>query len=354
MKNIFLLFLSLTFILQVNAQQSKTGKYRPSNVSKGLIISSNKSQVLIPNVPSYIWQHGCGPTALGMVVGYYDMLGFDDLIIGDASIQTDDVNNTMANTEHYDDYSFPEDYYPNLEQDNSELGGAHSSNCIADFMETSWSSEGNYYGWSWSNKIDDAFRNYIQLQNSEYLTTTTYDMFDATSWANYKNEIDNNRPVVLLVDTDGNNSTDHFVTGIGYDEANLYYGIYDTWDNQIHWFEWRGKEVGNEWGIYGFNILQISNIISVNENRKNENDISVFPIPANEFINIELNNRNLSYNNINVYLYNYLGCLSLTKHFSKNSNVFKLDVSKINSGTYFLKVVIDDAEIETKKISIIR
>jgi hypothetical protein len=29
------------------------------------------------------------------------------------------------------------------------------------------------------------------------------------------------------------------------------YGVYDTWDTNIHWYAWRGVEVGNGWGIYG-------------------------------------------------------------------------------------------------------
>ena len=31
--------------------------------------------------------------------------------------------------------------------------GAHTSDSVADFMHTSWSADGNYYGWSWSNYI---------------------------------------------------------------------------------------------------------------------------------------------------------------------------------------------------------
>ena len=27
---------------------------------------------LIPDVPSYIWHHGCGPTAAGMIIGYWN------------------------------------------------------------------------------------------------------------------------------------------------------------------------------------------------------------------------------------------------------------------------------------------
>ncbi len=270
-KKIHLLIFAILFSYNLNAQngfdieadkkpqQSTTGKYRPDNVNKGIIGVSSKNQVVISDVPSYEWRHGCGPTALGMVIGYYDINGYPDLISGDASTQTISVNNAIANDEHYSDYSMPIDYYPELFQDKSELGGAHTDNCISDFMHTSWSLDENRYGWSYSNKISIAFESYISQQNNSYLTSSTYEYFDSESWNVYVNEINNNRPVVLLVDSDGDGNTDHFVTGIGYDDSNNNYAIYDTWDQNIHWFQWREMSSSYSWGIYGFNILEIGN-----------------------------------------------------------------------------------------------
>jgi len=247
-------------------QQSTTGKYRPANVSKGITDNSSRTQTLISGVPSYLWHRGCGPTALGMVIGYYDSMGFTDLVSGDASTQTSSVNDAIANSEHYSDYSQPIDYYPNLYTDLSELGGAHTSNCIADFMETSWSSEENRYGWSWSNMINLSFINYVQMFNIEYITDTDYNWFSGSSWNIYMNEINNNRPVVLLVDSDGDGYTDHFVTGIGYDDDTSTYAIYDTWDHSIHWYQWREMSSSYSWGIFGFSILEIECIPTIPEN----------------------------------------------------------------------------------------
>ena len=159
MKKITLLII-IGFIssIQLYAQQSKTGPNRPIGVSEGIIKNNHKSAVIISGVPAYLWHRGCGPTSLGMLIGYYDTQGLSDLINGDASTQTNSVDDAIANEEHYNDYSLPLDYYPNLEQDKSDLGGAHTANCMADFMETSWSSESNYWGWSWSDMIDNAFR----------------------------------------------------------------------------------------------------------------------------------------------------------------------------------------------------
>ena len=36
--------------------------------------------VTISDVPSYKWYHGCGPTAAGMIIGYWDAHGYDNLI----------------------------------------------------------------------------------------------------------------------------------------------------------------------------------------------------------------------------------------------------------------------------------
>ena len=287
MKKYILILLFVLILFQVNAQQSTTGQYPNKNIKKGITNNFSKTQVIINNIPTYIWHRGCGPTALGMLIGYYDMLGYTDLISGDASTQTVEVNNAIATQEHYDDYSLPIDYYPDLYDDKSTLGGAHTSNCIADFMETSWSSKNNRYGWSYSNKIDNAFNSYINMQNSDYETFTQYEYFGSYSWDYYKFEIDNNRPVILLVDTDGNGNTDHFVTGIGYDEENLRYAIYDTWDSEIHWFDWRGLADGNDWGIYGFNILRITSPLSTNLISKNK--IKTFPVPTKDILNIKIN-----------------------------------------------------------------
>lgn len=259
---LLVLILMLIGEKQVFAQQSTTGPVRPEGVDKGIKNINPESATLISGVPSYLWRYGCGPTALGMVIGYYDTHGFPDLIPGNASVQNSNVNNAIANDEHYNDYSLPLDYYPNLLQDKSELGGAHVSNCIADFMNTSWSSRNNFWGWSWSSDIGPAFEQYIQMRNDEYIINTNFVWFNSFSWSKYINEIDHNRPVVLLVDSDGNGYTDHFVTGIGYDEDNMLYAIYDTWDQSIHWYQWRGLSNNYSWGIYGFNILKVQQNLS--------------------------------------------------------------------------------------------
>ncbi len=277
----------LTLLINVGSfsQQSSTGSQPPPNMDQGIDSKSTNVQVIIAGVPAYNWTRGCGPTALGMVIGYYDSNGFPDLIEGDATIQTTEVNNTMANDSHYNDYSSPLDYYPNMIDDNSEIGGAHPSNCIADFMKTSWSSNGNYWGWSWFSHVGVAFNSYITYQNTQYLPIHQNVYYSSAAWESYKNEIDNQRPVVVLVDTDGNGSSDHFVTGIGYDDVTNKYAVYHTWDTQIHWYTFQGMSNAYSWGIYGFTKFSITNNTATLTEYKE--DIKIYPNPSKNIFYID-------------------------------------------------------------------
>ncbi len=250
------------------AQQSTSGPVPLPGTPRGLKVNL-VSPVMIPDVPAYIWHHGCGPTALGMVIGYWDSHGYPSLVPGDATTETPQVDAMIANdngdlncgaalSDHYHDYSCPVDYSPNMQNDKSTFGGAHASNCVADFMRTSWSSMNNYYGWSWFSDMASAFIGYVNHIDPSYLPVAANISFYSFTWAQYKSEIDAGRPVVLLVDTDGNSSTDHFVTGIGYDDATQQYGVHDTWDNGIHWFSWH--YLGPiPWGIYGVTTFRFNN-----------------------------------------------------------------------------------------------
>ena len=77
-------------------------------------------------VPAYLWRDGCGPTATGMVLGYWDGHGFPDLVPGDASTDTPAAYQMIAShgtagaPGHYEDYSLPEDDAGALAPDRSE------------------------------------------------------------------------------------------------------------------------------------------------------------------------------------------------------------------------------------------
>lgn len=253
-------------IVDANSQLATSGPTRPEGVDLGSY-PSLRSQVVMSNVPSYGWHHGCGPTALGMVIGFWDFYAWGDLVEGDASLQNANVNEMIASDgsnpvcvgsgDHFRDYACPIDDGGEIQPDLSELGGAHESECLADFMHTSWSSDGLAYGWSYSDMIGNSFVDYVNLISPEANPQATRYDFSIENFEIYKSEIDSSRPVVLLVDTDGDGWTDHFVTGIGYDAENNRYGVYDTWDHQIHWYLWRGLTPGNGWGIFDFTVLKL-------------------------------------------------------------------------------------------------
>ncbi|MFC1572370.1 FlgD immunoglobulin-like domain containing protein [Candidatus Eisenbacteria bacterium] len=249
------------------AQLTTTGPVPPPGIDRGLR-EPTRSQVVLTDVPAYIWQHGCGPTAEGMVIGYWDGHGFPDLVVGEANTQTPDVNAMIADDsdqpdcelpdgDHYQDYSCPIDYGTPI-PDRSETGGAHASNCVADFMATSRSSFGNCYGWSYLAQIPASYNMYVEYVSDTYIHDVHVHSFAGFTWDEYKAEIDAGRPFCLLVDTDGNGSTDHFVTAIGYDDETFEYGCRDTWDRSVHWFEWRGMSAGNSWGIHSAITYEIS------------------------------------------------------------------------------------------------
>ncbi len=259
--------------IALEAQQSTTGP-TPSNevTSKEETLQSTAlaegSEVTVIGVPAYAWRHGCGPTALGMVIGYWDTKGFEKLFDGDATTQTNSVNQGIASQDgvsgHYEDYSVPKDSYPNLLLDKSEdpVGDEHISDSIADFMYTSWSSWNNYYGWSWSNHITTAFTSYLQTRSSSYeaLTESYYYTSNLTQDILIR-EIDAQRPMVFLVDTNADGYTDHFVTIVGYriEGDTLYYGCLDTWypHETIRWEKFRGLSTDYAWGIRGGYSFQI-------------------------------------------------------------------------------------------------
>ncbi|MCX7047930.1 MAG: hypothetical protein NTX50_20895 [Candidatus Sumerlaeota bacterium] len=290
---------SAAFAQTLPPQQSRSGPFPPAGCESKTahVAAPGGASRTISGVPGYAWRHGCGPTAVGMVIGYYDRRGCDDLIPGDASTQTDPVNQAMASQGsgtrgtgtqlHYEDYSLPDDSASGSVIPDSSVNypaGCHTNNCIADFMRTSWSSDGNFYGWSWSNKIAPAFISYVNLRNSLYEPTITqYNWGGTLTWNVLTNEIDNNRPMVFLVDSDGDNVTDHFVTVIAYsDSPTQQYGCLDTWGpdySQIRWCEFRGMSTSYSWGIWGGWALHMNCTLSVDQqNAGSGATIGVYPL----------------------------------------------------------------------------
>jgi hypothetical protein len=251
-------------------RQITTGPIPPSNVPplltfQGPTIQGGAQSTI--SVPAYLWHDGCAPTSVGMVIGYYDSWGLPDLIKGDAKTQTDSVNQAIAshgtslNPRHYEDYALPIDSKTTgVLTDRSVLPeqNRHTNDSIADFMRTSWSSAKHLYGWSSFNDVGPAFVSYIKMiypnlspTYNNYYMGNNY-LGSILTWSIITNEIDNKRPMGLLVDSDADGYTDHFVTVVGYrDNPSQQVGCYDTWYRSIRWIDFMSMAEGRSFGIYG-------------------------------------------------------------------------------------------------------
>jgi hypothetical protein len=255
-------------------EHSTTGPAPPPGVVSEPV-SGAKSVKTIAGVPAYLWRHGCGPTAVGMVVGYWDGQGLSALIPGSAAAQTPEVQQAIASggtsaspmtpEQHYEDYGRPEDSSPNPMLTDDYITASrtpHADNCIADFMRTSRSSDPYlmHYGGSWSTYVIPSFTSFAAMNAPSYVSSATQYSFSSgtLSFQVVKTEIDNNRPMVFLVDSTGDGVTDHFVPVIGYDDGPPQrYIYYNTWDLDPHQVEFREMVNGFPWGVkiaWSFNI----------------------------------------------------------------------------------------------------
>ena len=167
------------------------------------------------DVPAYLWTEGCGPTAAAMVLGYHDAEHID-LIQGDSSTQTAEVQGAIA-----------------------ELAVA---------MQT------DARGWTRWAKIDNGTEAYALSRG--VVVDARMLGWGAITIDNLKVELANGRPAVLLVDSDGNGSSDHFVTVVAVDTHYEKYGCFDTYTRTMKWKPWR--QLGNgAYSVYGAMTVEV-------------------------------------------------------------------------------------------------
>jgi hypothetical protein len=97
-------------------------------------------------------------------------------------------------------------------------------------------------------------------------------------WATLRNEIDNDRPMVLLVDSNGDGNTDHFVTVVGYRMGNGadQYGCLDTWSTAtVRWETFQAMASGVPWGVATGHTLNLAQI-----NYRPIADAGTYPAPV--------------------------------------------------------------------------
>jgi len=243
------------------------------------VISLLANQIRIADVPNFEWYCGCCPTAAGMVMAYWDAHGFGGLVKGENGLlQTPEINDMIASPQHILDYALVPD--PNdplrvddslgeLIQDNSTADPLHhENNCLADFMHTSWSADRVGYGLTLLSKVVDGLVQYtanaprLTESNAKYIGYAKELTAQSFKWENLRYQIDTKHPMLVAVDVNGDGSTDHLVTVVGYCQigsARLY-AFHSTWENTIYWgtFEMMKKEVC--YGVYSGFIYDIVDV----------------------------------------------------------------------------------------------
>jgi len=182
-----------------------------------------------------------------MIVGYWDAQGFANLIPGsnDWATNRSAIEGCIASVGHI------RDYVPTPDRTPTAGDPLHDPDCLADFSRCSY--DPLQHGWSYYSKQDDGLRLWADFRGYRGRTSQqTFIHFEAM-WNDFVGEIDLGNPVELLVDTNGNGTTDHFVTAIGYDDTPgaRKYAAYVTWDTDLHWFEFEPLANGQDWGVYG-------------------------------------------------------------------------------------------------------
>jgi len=220
----------------------------------GLNLSiTNAAPTVISQVPAYDLYHGCGPTAAGSVIGYWDLNGYPNLFTasGWADVRlTANVQDQISSPAHNTKYDPTPD----------AVGPVPPMTSIADWFWTS--KDPLHFGWSYLSKADDAFTGYSNYRS--YTFNAWNESYGAFTWADLTTEIDAGRPMMFLVDSDGDGGTDHFVPVFGYDDRGadgLWYGLYTTWSEAetIVWKQFRGMSSSYKWGVaYGTFVHPVS------------------------------------------------------------------------------------------------
>jgi len=203
--------------------------------------------ITIDDVPSYIWYYGCGPTAAGMIIGYWDDRGYGGLIPGSSDWNTNQqaVKDTIASPGHI------RDYVPTPDRPATAADPYHPDDSVADFSHCS--RDPNPYGWSSFAWQQAGLIGYASFRGYIDASAGTHTFLDGTFWLGFAAEIDAGRPVELLVDKDKNGFPDHYVTGIGYDNTpgNERYACFDTYSHSVQWYDFQMPATGRAYGIYG-------------------------------------------------------------------------------------------------------
>ncbi len=249
----------------------------------GIAFHKQGSTVTLPDPGDYDWWYGCSPTSTGMIIGHYDVGGYngqsyDNLVPGGQAENSTFgnpgalVNQSIASHGHQDDfynaatYGYDTGGGPGngyLESGDDLASPFHSFDSLADFMGTSQDNYANSNGattfYFFTNGApfteSDAVTYSITgpsgmygigeyIEYAGYDADVLYNQYIDThgltygfTFAQYMAEIDAGRPVIIQVEG-------HSMYGYGYDSVAGSLILNDTWAAGPHSMTWGGSYDG--------------------------------------------------------------------------------------------------------------
>lgn len=250
---------------------------KPPDKHREPVAIPSRSTVMLSYVPAFDWSFGCSATSAAMAAGYYDNNGYPDMYTGPANWGFMPMNNSTWGTVvingetraqcplsatrntldgrtargHVDDYWISYgDTNPDPYIANGWIEHTHAE-CTGDFMGTNQSALGSSDGsttfyyyvdgspYSGTEENDGCFglkqfylsRGYdVEAYFSQFIYGWEGNTLGFT-FDQYKQEIDNGRPVLIQV-------AGHTMLGYGYDDAGTLVYLHDTWDYSSHTMVW--------------------------------------------------------------------------------------------------------------------
>lgn len=173
-----------------------------------LLSAPASADVIVLDAPAYTWYRGCGPTSVGMIDGYWDAHGFPEFVKGDDTLGMMDSIAVSLRTQ----------------------GGWTDVYMLAPGMDAFAASRGYP------------------------LATASLEYFGPGSWASYVAEIAAGRPVVVLVAT-GGIAMNHAVAGIGFDTETHQYAAFNTYDTEVHWYDFAPLSDRTPYDVYALAVF---------------------------------------------------------------------------------------------------
>ena len=233
------------------------GQPMPGSLTTGIgTATGSAGDVMINGVPGYLWRDGCGPTAVGMVIGYYDGQGWDNLFPGDAtSGYRRGATRPSRAPSSYNDYAMPR-RPPSTSSSPTRASSAAPTRPTPSPTSCTppGAPNGAPYGGSFSTMIRSGFSNYFKLKYADASITRRRPLSGTNlTWEKVKAEVDA-AARWCCSSTERRRRDRSLRHRCGYRESNGYaeYGCWDTWNaDLIRWQQFRAVSSAYQWGVWG-------------------------------------------------------------------------------------------------------